>query len=250
MNHVRTGLLSDIHGNAWALEAVLEDAAARRVDRWINLGDVLYGPLAPLETYRLLTGVDAVTVCGNEDRLVHETASGQAGGNPTVDFVLRECGPEPVEWLRALPPAAEVHGAFYACHGAPESDTEYLLEDVSSGRATIRAPDGILRLLGGVRAPVVVCGHSHIHRTVQLPEGPLVVNPGSVGLPAYDDDSPVRHRMETFSPNAAYAIMERRGDGWLIEHYAVPYDYRRAVRRASHLGRGDWARWLTWGCVT
>ncbi|MDA8015811.1 MAG: metallophosphatase family protein [Thermoanaerobaculia bacterium] len=46
---MRIGLLADVHGNRWALDAVLEDAAGRSIDRWVNAGDCFYGPLDPLE---------------------------------------------------------------------------------------------------------------------------------------------------------------------------------------------------------
>ena len=59
---LKFAILSDIHGNRWALAAVLEDAKRRGITRFINLGDILYGPLKPLETYDLLKTVDAVTI--------------------------------------------------------------------------------------------------------------------------------------------------------------------------------------------
>ncbi len=245
---MRIGLLADIHGNVWALEAVLDDASRRRVDRWVDLGDVLYGPLAPRETFELLADLPAVTVRGNEDRVVFEAATGKIAGNATADFVRRACGPEIVSWLGRLPAAAEPYPGVYACHGAPGADEVYLLEDVSSGRPVVRVSPEILRLLGRVRAPLIACAHSHIRRAVRLPDGSLVVNPGSVGCPAYEDEVPVPHRMESGSPDATYAIVEMQGGTWTAEHIAVPYDFRRAVRRAAESGREDWARWLTGRC--
>ena len=67
------GILADIHGNAWALEAVLGDAERRGVTEFVDLGDVLYGPLAPRRTFELLNKVNiAVRVRGNQDRLILE----------------------------------------------------------------------------------------------------------------------------------------------------------------------------------
>ena len=62
--------------------------------------------------------------------------------------------------------------------------------------------------------PLILCGHTHLPRVVALSSGQLVVNPGSVGLPAYADDAPVAHAMQTFSPHASYAILESGPSGW------------------------------------
>jgi hypothetical protein len=59
---MRVGILSDIHGNLWALKAALDDAKRRAVERFINLGDILYGPLKPRDTFELLQTIDAVTM--------------------------------------------------------------------------------------------------------------------------------------------------------------------------------------------
>jgi hypothetical protein len=83
-------------------------------------------------------------------------------------------------------------------------------------------------------------GHSHIPRAVRAGET-SVVNPGSVGLPAYEYDDPYPHEMETGAPDARYAILERRGAEWCAELVAVPYSYGDAVRQAGCRGREDWA---------
>ena len=77
------------------------------------------------------------------------------------------------------------------------------------GRTRLAAPTEIEARLGGTRSPVMLCGHTHIPRVVQLPAGALVVNPGSVGLPAYDDVFPEYHVVETGSPHARYALLEK-----------------------------------------
>ncbi|MFI5143484.1 MAG: metallophosphoesterase family protein [Thermoanaerobaculales bacterium] len=245
---MRIGLLADMHANRWALEAVVNDAEGRRIDRWLNLGDVLYGPLAPLETFRLLEQINASTIQGNEDRRVYQATEAQVATNPTLAFVVRDLGPAPIAWLRSLPRTIDADGIF-ACHGTPSDDTIYLLEDISSGWPRVRTEAEIVALLGGVKRPLVVCGHTHLARALRLAGGQLTVNPGSVGLPAYDDDQPSYHRMETYSPDASYAIVERRDGAWRVEQYRVPYDHEAAVQQARRLGRADWAEWLSTGRV-
>ena len=108
-------------------------------------------------------------------------------------------------------------------------------------------PADIQAQLGSLEQLVVLCGHSHIPRIVQLPSGPLVVNPGSVGLPSYIDDLPVAHKMETGSPHARYALVSQTASGWTVEQIAVPYDWRAASAKARWLGQDEWASWLATG---
>lgn len=107
----------------------------------------------------------------------------------------------------------------------------------------------IAGLLAGAAHPVIVCGHTHIPRLVRLANGQMVVNPGSVGLAAYSDDAPVPHAMETYSPDASYAILEKTAAGWDATFRKVPYDTREASRTATELGRGDWAYQIKTGRV-
>ena len=67
---MRIAVIADIHGNLPALEAVLIDIARRHVDRTINLGDCVSGPLWPREVCDLLMASDDLTIRGNHDRWV------------------------------------------------------------------------------------------------------------------------------------------------------------------------------------
>lgn len=244
----KLGAIADIHGNALALEAVLRDARGRGVNRFVNLGDVLYGPLQPLETYGILQRTNVLaTVAGNQDRQIVEATADDLGKNRTLAFVTASLGSEPIAWLRSLPATAVIEGRVFLCHGVPASDTTYLLEDVSSGRPVARPERAITELLGDVRESVVLCGHTHIPRMVQLASGQLVVNPGSVGLPAYDDDAPVRHFMETHTPHASYAVLEEGASGWDVSFHKVAYQWNEAAMQARNLDRQDWARGIATG---
>ena len=77
----------------------------------------------------------------------------------------------------------------------------------------------------------------------------LIVNPGSVGLPAYTDDTPVPHANQMGAPHARYAVLERRkaADPWQISFRVVAYDWGAAGKRAADKGREDWARWIRTG---
>ena len=90
---------------------------------------------------------------------------------------------------------------------------------------------------------------THLPPAVQVPNGPLVVNPGSVGLPAYEHDEPCPHRMESGTPHARYAVVRRSRKSWTVEHRAVVYDWDAAASCASDVGRLDWAHQLLTGHV-
>lgn len=244
----RYALLSDIHSNVGALTAVLEDLDQRHVDTIINLGDILYGPLEPLATYELLRSRDIVTIRGNQDRQIYDATPTEIAENSTLAFILEDLGDEPVEWLRSLPPTARVDDRIFACHGTPSDDTAYLLEDVSSGFPILRDNDSIARAIGDITEPIVACGHSHLAHIVKVEEGRLVINPGSVGLPAYYDEDPSPHRMENYSSHASYAIIEFSHDFPVhIEIHRAPYDERSASRLAAQRARYDWSGALVSG---
>jgi predicted phosphodiesterase len=244
----KLGVIADIHANALALAAVLDDARRRGVRRFVNLGDIVYGPLQPAATWRLLAEIEVLaSVAGNQDRSVCEAGAAELARNRTLAWVVEELGSEPIAALRGLPAAAVVEEEVLLCHGTPRSDTTYLLEGVTTGRPAVRAEGEIVELLGAAVAPVVLCGHSHIPRVVRLASGQLVINPGSVGLPAYEDDAPVWHRMETYAPHASYAIVERGAWSWEVSLHRVSYDWDAAAGLARAAGREDWAVALATG---
>lgn len=224
---MKLALIADVHGNVWALEAVLEDIGRRGISEIVNLGDDLWGPLEQAATADCLIAAGIPCVAGNGDRMLLERGHSSLSAKH-------------LEWLREHPQTLRRDDVF-CCHGAPGNDTEYLLEAVNSAGVWLRRPGEIAARLKELDAALVACGHTHIPRLVALPDGPMVVNPGSVGLPAYSDDSPFPHWMETGSPHARYAVAERAGGGWRVEFIAVPYEHAAAAGCARRNGRADWA---------
>jgi predicted phosphodiesterase len=235
-------VLADIHGNAAALQAVLADAKARGLTRFVNLGDTFYGPLDPAGTWAVLQANPMPAVLGNQDRILLDDAA-----PPTVRAVRDLLGPEPLAWLAGLPKTLLLEPDILLCHGTPKDDAAYLLEDVSTGLPAPRAPGDVLADLMPEAAgcSLVLTGHSH-HAGLAMADAITVVNPGSVGLPAYDDDEPP-HVMASGSPRAAYAVVSRTARGWDAEFVEVDYDWDSAARLARKNGREDWARWLSTG---
>ena len=238
-------VIADIHGNLPALAAVLADIDRRGVTRIFNLGDSLCGSLWPGATARLLQERAIPSLCGNQDRMLCAPTPAFAAG-PDFALAQAELSTADWAWLRAQPPLLADSGLLF-CHGTPNSDDTYLLEAVHPTHVGMRSGDEINALLGDTGAHVICCGHSHQPRLVQTPGGRLVVNPGSVGIPAYDDDAPWPHVMEAGSPHARYALLATSAGGWQVELIALAYDHEDAARLAERRGRPDRARWIRTG---
>jgi putative phosphoesterase len=239
-------VLSDIHGNRWALEAVLEDLARSPADVTVNLGDSVWGPLDPAGTADLLMPIAMRSVRGNTDRdLLSKPSDSPSSTEQHSRAALTD---ERRAWLDRHE-APFIVDAVLACHGTPKSDVVTLLEDVTETGVHRRNGEQIGVLLASQPSEValVLCGHSHVPAIVQAANGPLVVNPGSIGLPAYRADVPHPHRMESGSPHARYAVVRRVGEGWRVELRSVVYDWEAAAMRAREVGRTDWAYALRTG---
>lgn len=244
---MKIAVLSDIHGNISALQAVLEDIAQQGVDCTVNLGDILSGPLHPVETADLLMSLDLPTIRGNHERqlLTHPVESMGASDR----FAYERLGKEHLDWIRSLPLDMQLDGDILLVHGSPGNDLQYLMETVDETGLRPASADEITSRLDRVNQSIIFCGHTHIPRSVHLPDGRRVINPGSVGLQAYDDSHPLPHVVQTGSPQARYAIVEREGADWSVDLRKVPYDYQTAADLARRNGRPDWAVALQTGTL-
>jgi putative phosphoesterase len=154
---VRVAVLSDVHGNLPALEAVLAEVSRERVDRVVSGGDLLSRPFAAQCLERLLAlGDGVVFVRGNADREAAGFEEVVAGWPLTVELDVNGLG-------RVL-----------FCHGSPRSDEEILTR--------VSADERVSAALAGVDATVVVGGHTHVQFDREV-AGRRLVNAGSVGMP-------------------------------------------------------------------
>jgi len=80
-----------------------------------------------------------------------------------------------------------------------------------------------------------------------LADNRLIINAGSVGLPAYSDEQPYPHKMESGSPHAKYCIVSRDDSAYSVEFIEVLYNWSKAAEIASVNNREDWAQWLKTG---
>jgi len=238
----RIAVLSDIHGNLLALEAVVADAEARGCARFLNLGDILSGPLWPAETADFLMARDWPTIAGNHERQVLTLAPDRL--NATDAFTRPLLSETQLGWMAALPATLALDSLFL-CHGTPANDIETFLETIEPEGIRPATDAEVVARLGARPERLTLCGHSHLPGERLLGDGRRVANPGSVGLQAFDDDHPFRHIVENGDPKARYAIVESEQ----IAFHAVTYDHASAAAKAEREGREDWARALATGRV-
>lgn len=245
---MRIAAISDIHGNLAALDAVLADIARRSVDRIVNLGDILSGPLEPTATADRLISLDLPTIRGNHERQLLTLAPAEMGASDAHAAPLLTDAHR--AWLAALPATMRLAPDILLCHGTPDSDLDYYLDHVDAAGTRAATAEEIAVRTGPEAAALILCGHTHLPRAHRRPNGQLIVNPGSVGLPAYADDRPFPHVMESGTPQARYAIVERQADGdWTAALIAVDYDWETAARTAEARERPEWAIALRTGRV-
>jgi putative phosphoesterase len=208
---MRIGLISDVHGNLPALEAVLSDMPD--VDRTVCAGDVVgYNPW-PADCVDRVREVAAVTVEGNHDRTVEtpERYSHNEQAQRGLEHANDELSDEQLAWLDDLPRETEITGGrFLLVHDHPEEQDRYVWPaDFPRLRPYLDDYDG------------VVIGHTHVQHEATI-DGRLIVNPGSVGQPRDGD------------PRAAYAVLDT--DEPSVSLRRVAYDIDSVITRVESAG--------------
>lgn len=240
-------VLADIHGNHLALEAVLADIDRQGISDILNLGDSFSGPLRADLVAGILMKRPILTVCGNHDRYLVERDSHEEGSWELP--VVNQMTPAILDWIRALPFSSVYRDKVFLCHASPASDTEDWLEFYANQRhAGLQESAHIERIAQGVDYPLMLCAHSHVARIVRLADGRQILNPGSVGCPAFYDDTPGQeYRLEAGHANACYATVTVRDGRFHISLHAVPYDTETMADIALAAGAPDWAQALCSG---
>lgn len=246
---MRIALISDIHSNLVALEAVLADIAAQGVERIVCLGDVgLIGPQQP-ETIARLRALDCPVVIGNCDAWMldplpvepkDEDGRKLHAGNL---WAASQLTPEDHDYVRSFQPVIEIplddDGGLLLCyHGSPRSFDEQIVPSTSD--------EQLMDMFAGTAARVYAGGHTH-QQMLRRHGQSLVVNPGSVGLP-FDRVPP---SPDTRNPAwAEYAILTMAGEQLSVDLRRVPFDLSALVRAAYESGMPhvDW--WVAgWGAA-
>ena len=178
---MRIAVLSDVHGNLPALEAVLAEVEDEGFDLIVSGGDVVAGPM-PRECLERLAGLgDRIRwVMGNADREVVDAFDGATADDPddpalvAAHFAAARLDRTHRDLLASFAPTVTVPGRVLVCHGTPASDTAIVTPRVTPGR--------LAEVVAGVEEPVVVGGHVHL-QFLQRSGPTLWANAGSVGMP-------------------------------------------------------------------
>ena len=210
---MRIGILSDVHANVTALEAVLEKLEAHEVDTILCLGDLVgYGP-SPNETIALLREVGAQCTLGAADEriaydFIRRGVKRQGVADETLEWTRDVIDAEHVDFLQSLPVQRRFDtpaGRLRFFHGTPE--------DPSARLDLNRDPITLNKLLRRYRCSILVGGGSHVPFVRTTNEG-MVLNPGSVGLSLNGE------------PGADYAVLSFDDEGAPQVHMdKVEYDF-------------------------
>lgn len=233
---MRIAVLSDVHGNVPALDAVLEDMARQDFDAVVCLGDHVSGPIDPAGAAERLMALGVTAIRGNHDRWVVDPSI--RNETWSVDVFARQClNDAQMGWLSGLPATAKLGNAVFLCHGTPTSDEKPWLDNFYDGRTTVLPSEAeVAREAVGLDQKVILCGHTHIPRSLRLIDGRLLVNPGSVGM-----------QLLRGTPDAHYAVVERRRNHWQTALIGVPYDTEAAARLAEKNGFPGWGEAIRYG---
>ncbi|WP_018249880.1 metallophosphoesterase family protein [Orenia marismortui] len=195
---MRVAVISDVHGNIFALESVLEDIEGRNVDEIVCTGDLVgYGPF-PNEVIAKIEELGIKTIQGNYDDAIanrriacgcdYKTERSQKIGMSSMNYTAMETSEENKEFLANLPFSLileiENKKALFV-HGSPRRINEYLYEDSKE----------LEEVAGELKEDILVCGHTHLpyHKIIS---GKHMMNVGSIGKPKHGN------------PNAIYTIIE------------------------------------------
>ena len=227
---MRVALISDLHANAIALEAVLADAARVGVDEVICLGDVATLGPRPHEVISILKDRNIRCIIGNHDafmldaQLIH-TYSEVPIVVEAVDWCRERLSQDELDFIATFQPTLELtldqRSTLFLFHGTPRSHMEDMLATTP--------PEVVDEMLNGHQATAMAGGHTHLQMLRQH-RGILLINPGSVGMPfreAIRDGKP-----PDILDHAEYATVEGNSGSVSVTLRRVPLD-RSALRSAS-----------------
>ena len=239
---MRYGLLSDIHGNLEALDAVLEAMAGERIGHYLCLGDIVGYGASPNACLDRVIGLTTDVIAGNHDhaaigKLDISTFNPYAA--EAARWTRRQLTPDGRRYLGGLPYVRRNEDLFIV-HASPDRPEEwiYLTSPWQADEAFEAMPAGVaLCALGHTHAPAIFEQRIAEDRSRQLPPSALelalelasesryIVNVGSVGQPRDGD------------PRAAYCVYDTEMKQ--IEIKRVPYDLESAQRKIRKAGLPD-----------
>lgn len=250
---MKIAVLSDIHANGVALDAVLTDIEGEQVDRLVCLGDVATPRPQPRMVLDRLYTLGCPVVRGNVDDRVLDSLTNLPPPVPSIVgdrrgvtleeqyeiecWCAQQLTPDDVGWLRLLPLSTELPlggGTQLLCfHGTPQDNTAFV-----RGSFTY---EELEQVIGGYDAAVLVGGHSHV-QLVRRHKSAMFVNVGSVGLAEERDAA---GRWAYYTPWAEYGLIRWEEGRLGIELRRVPYDLEALFNVANASGMPHAAEWAT-----
>ena len=207
------GIISDVHANVLALEAVIDELKTKGADTILCLGDLVgYGP-SPNETINLIRSENVMCTLGAADERIafdfaRQNLPREGVGDSTLEWTRTVIEPRHVDFLRSLPVQLRINtpaGRLRLFHGSPETPGERINLN--------QDPISLARLLERNRCTILSCGGSHVPFFRKIEAG-WVVNPGSVGLSLNGE------------PGADYALLKINNDGMVdVSMDKVEYDF-------------------------
>ena len=228
-------VISDIHGNLEALEAVLGDVPDGTEEIYC-LGDVIGYGASPNECCELVRSFEMPVISGNHDLAVTDLSTNLSWFNPVaaaaIEWTREQLAQDNAEFLRTRPRTLLSAGTLFV-HGSVRNPDEYILNGAVAREN--------LAILTADYPEVQVCffGHTHVKTIVPSPDGPFsgsddtldlssggpyLVNPGSVGQPRDGDIF------------ASYVLVEDAGGGIRITYRFVEYDVEKAQDKIRAAG--------------
>jgi len=235
---MRIAVISDIHGNDLAFEAVDTDIKVQNVDQIVCLGDAIQGGPQPAEVVHRLRKMNCPVVMGNADAwLISGEETGDEGILPER---LRKMGEirlwslsqlteDEIDFISNFQPTVTLHledGLDLLCfHGSPASFDDIILP---------AAPEEeFKKFLGPYRGQILTGGHTHAQQIRRLGEH-FFFNPGSVGF-AYSHNQ-IDDQFHA-DPWAEYAILTAEKGKVSVEFRRIPFDTRELIRIFRESGR-------------
>ncbi len=231
---MRIAVISDIHGNCVALDAVLADLQNQPVDSTVCLGDAIQGGPQPAQVVVQLSKLACPVVMGNADDWL---LTGVETGHEVItdkqrairEWSLSQLSEMDRSFIASFSPTVEIqlpdHHQLLCFHGSPDS--------FDDGIAPQAAEDEFKRFLGKYSAYILAGGHTHAQQVRRNGDN-FFFNPGSVGLAYRHDQDENNFRTD---PRAEYAILQIENGRVGLEFRRVPFDVQELVQVYRASGR-------------
>jgi putative phosphoesterase len=238
---MRLALISDIHGNCTALEAVLNDIRGQQIDSVICLGDVATMGPQPKQVIATLKQLGCSCIMGNHDAAVLQTDRAPQHQIappliPTLHWCADQLDEDEKNFLRSFKPIVEIpleaNNTLLCFHGSPRSNIENIFATTP--------PDDLDQMLADHTANIFACGHTHVQMLRQH-KGRLVANPGSIGQPFRQ--TPIGGTPPALLHWAEYAVISSAQESLSVDLRRVFFDiksFTEIISKSDFPFKGWW----------